>query len=69
VARRWLIERHHQTHILPIAEIKAWSELLGMAAGPVRTPLLQLTAEERARMRDDLESIGLLPPAISAAVA
>lgn len=69
VARRWLIERHHQTHVVPIAEIKAWSELLGMAGGPVRTPLLQLTAEERARLRADLESVGLIPPVISAAVA
>lgn len=69
VQRRWLHERHHQSHVLPIAEIKAWSELLGMAAGPVRTPLLPLTADERNRMRSDLESVGLLPPVISAAVA
>lgn len=69
VQRRWLHERHYQSHVIPIAEIKGWSELLGMAAGPVRTPLLQLTANERARLRDDLDSVGLLPRGISSAVA
>ena len=55
--------------IIPIAWIKAWSELLGMAGGPVRQPLPQLTAAEKAGLRQDLERAGLLArvPAAKAA--
>jgi 4-hydroxy-tetrahydrodipicolinate synthase len=60
VLRRWTIQRAHETKILPIAEIKAWSEMLGMAGGPVRTPLLQLSAQDRAAMRAELARTGLL---------
>jgi len=60
VARRWLHEPWHASQLLPIAAIKAWSEMLGMAAGPVRTPLLRLNEQERAILRDDLERASLL---------
>lgn len=60
VARRWLVEPFHQRKLLPIAAIKAWSEVLGMAGGPVRTPLLQLTAAERAQLTADVEGVGFL---------
>jgi dihydrodipicolinate synthase/N-acetylneuraminate lyase len=46
--------------IIPIAYLKAWSEMLGLAAGPVRPPLLQITDAERQAVRDDLERTGLL---------
>jgi dihydrodipicolinate synthase/N-acetylneuraminate lyase len=45
---------------IPIAAIKAWSELLGMAAGPVRTPLLQMSDADRTTMRREIEATGLL---------
>lgn len=57
---RWVMGPYRETDILPIAPIKAWSELLGMAAGPVRTPLLQMSQAQRAQMRQDLEAGGLL---------
>jgi 4-hydroxy-tetrahydrodipicolinate synthase len=56
----WIMGPYRETDILPIAAIKAWSELLGMAGGPVRTPLLQMPEEQRARMRHDVEATGLL---------
>jgi 4-hydroxy-tetrahydrodipicolinate synthase len=33
---------------------KAWAELVGMAAGPVRSPLLPLTQEEKCRLTEDV---------------
>jgi 4-hydroxy-tetrahydrodipicolinate synthase len=69
VAKRWLHGRWHDTHILPIAAIKAWSELLGMAGGPARTPLLQMSEQERRTMRAEIEAAGLLSRTREAAVA
>lgn len=60
VQHPWIMGDYHSTGILPIAAIKAWSELLGMVGGPVRTPLLQMSAERRAAMRRDVEATGLL---------
>ena len=45
---------------IPIAYIKAWCELMGMAGGPVRPGLPQITEKERQEMRVELESAGLL---------
>jgi len=56
----WVMGRYRETNILPIAAIKAWTELLGMAGGPVRTPLLQMPQQERDRLRADLKRHGLL---------
>lgn len=64
IAKQWLIERYHQTDILQIAAVKAWSEMLGMAAGPVRTPLLQMSPQDRATLRSELEQAGLLSKAM-----
>ena len=43
----------------PQAHQKYWQELLGQAGGPVRPPMLQLTAEEKARTKAAFESCGL----------
>ncbi len=45
---------------MPIACLKAWSELLGMVGGPVRAPLPQITTAEREELRQDLASAGLI---------
>ncbi len=52
---RWVNEK-----LIPIAYIKAWSELLGMAGGPVRTPLPQITDKERQTLKAELEKTGIL---------
>lgn len=43
----------------PQAHQKYWQELLGQAGGPVRPPMLPLTAEEKARTRAAFEGCGL----------
>ncbi|MFM0619740.1 dihydrodipicolinate synthase family protein [Paraburkholderia nemoris] len=60
VQHKWIMGDYHETGILPIAAIKAWSEMLGMAGGPVRTPLLQMNEERRTAMRAEIESSDLL---------
>jgi 4-hydroxy-tetrahydrodipicolinate synthase len=42
--------------------VKYWGELMGMAGGPVRAPLLPLTPAEREEMRADLAQLGLTKP-------
>jgi 4-hydroxy-tetrahydrodipicolinate synthase len=60
VSHRWIMGRWRETGVIPIAAIKEWSALLGMAAGPVRTPLLQMSEGERAAIRSDIEATGIL---------
>jgi len=43
----------------PQAHQKYWQELLGQAGGPVRSPLLQLTDEEKAITKHALDNCGL----------
>jgi len=57
VAARWLQGRARQ--IDNIASIKAWAGLAGMSGGPVRPPLISLTAAERAALAADLAAAGL----------
>jgi 4-hydroxy-tetrahydrodipicolinate synthase len=57
---RWMREPWVKDKIIPIHYLKAWSELLGMAGGHVRPPLPQVTEQERAALRADLEQTGLL---------
>lgn len=60
VQARWFRPQWTQRKVLPIAYIKAWSELMGMAAGPVRPGLPPLAAAERAVLEADIEATGLL---------
>jgi 4-hydroxy-tetrahydrodipicolinate synthase len=46
-------------HGKPAAQQKYWQELLGQAGGPVRFPLLNLTADEKAKIRDAFDACGL----------
>ena len=46
-----------------VATIKTAMTLLGMPAGPVRPPLVELTAAERQETADTLIQVGLLQPA------
>jgi 4-hydroxy-tetrahydrodipicolinate synthase len=60
VHRKWLRSHWPERRVIPIAYIKAWSELMGMAGGPVRPGLPQITEKERLDMRRDIERTGLL---------
>ncbi len=60
VQNRWLRSRWVNEKLLPIAYIKAWSEMMGMAGGPVRPGLPQITEKERQGLRAELEQTGIL---------
>lgn len=60
VHERWMRDPWVKDRIIAIAYLKAWSEMMGLAGGPVRPPLLQITDKERQAMRADLERVGLL---------
>jgi len=60
VAEKWLSEIPREKGTVPIPYIKAWSGLLGMASGPVRAPLVDVSADEERDLRDDLAAVGLL---------
>ena len=49
-----------KNRVIAIAQLKAWSELLGLAGGPVRPPLLPLSENERDALRAYLDQCGLL---------
>lgn len=66
---KWLRQPWLERKLIPIQYLKAWSELLGMAGGPVRPPLPQVTEQERAALRADLERCGLLAKLSAAARA
>lgn len=60
VSRRWWARVAGRTGgALPVQMVKQWGELMGMAAGPVRPPLMPLTAAEKVELRADLERLGL----------
>ncbi len=54
---------------MPLGEMKAWQEILGMHGGPVRPPVLPITAKAKAEMESDLAATGLLDHLRSARIA
>jgi 4-hydroxy-tetrahydrodipicolinate synthase len=59
VHEKWMREPWLKHKMIPIAQLKAWSEYLGLAGGHVRAPLLPLSAHEHDELRRDLDRIGL----------
>jgi 4-hydroxy-tetrahydrodipicolinate synthase len=57
---RWMRKPWLDRHVIPIAQLKAWLALLGLPQGPVRPPLVPLTADEELALRRDLEAAGLV---------
>ena len=49
---------------LPIAMVKYWAELMGLAAGPTRLPLTDLNYEEKAQLKRELEPLKPKPPVV-----
>ncbi|HXF67238.1 MAG TPA: dihydrodipicolinate synthase family protein [Burkholderiales bacterium] len=66
---KWMRGPWVRSRLVPIAYLKAWCELLGMAGGPVRPGLPQISDQERRELRADLERTGILArvPAAKAA--
>ena len=57
---KWMRSPWVNDKLIPIANIKAWCELMGMTGGPVRPGLPQITEAERKELRSDVERTGLL---------
>ena len=53
---------------LPIPAVKYWGELMGMAGGRVRPPMADLTDEEKAELKRELEPLKPRPPVTQAPV-
>jgi len=60
VHEKWMRGPWLEHKVIPVAHLKGWAGLLGLAAGPVRPPLLPLTPAERETLQADLERVGLL---------
>ncbi|MFD4369854.1 dihydrodipicolinate synthase family protein [Rhodococcus sp. NPDC058521] len=56
---KWLHHPWGASKLMPIANLKVWTEALGMAAGPVRAPLTQMDDAARDELHGDLRNIGL----------
>jgi 4-hydroxy-tetrahydrodipicolinate synthase len=69
VHEKWMREPWLKHKIIPIAQLKAWSDYLGLAGGHVRTPLLELSAAEREDLRRDLDRLALNQPEGRASLA
>jgi 4-hydroxy-tetrahydrodipicolinate synthase len=57
---KWLHRPWVTRRVMPIAYLKAWAEAIGMTGGPVRTPLVAVTDDERQELHADLDRVGLL---------
>jgi len=63
VSRKWWSRLVGRTAgSLPVQMVKHWGELMGMAGGPVRPPVIPLTTLEREEMKRDLAQLGLTRP-------
>jgi 4-hydroxy-tetrahydrodipicolinate synthase len=57
---RWMRDPWLEGGVVPIAQLKTWLGLMGLPQGPVRAPLMALSGEDEARLRDELERLELL---------
>jgi 4-hydroxy-tetrahydrodipicolinate synthase len=56
---RWMRRPWLEAHVIPIAQLKAWLEVVGLPQGPVRPPLVPLARDEELALRRDLEAVQL----------
>lgn len=59
---KWIMEPWRKGH-MTMGAMKTWMELIGMAGGPVRPPVVPITDSEKDALRADLERVGLLQKA------
>jgi len=57
---RWLRTPWLERRVIPIAQLKAWLDLMGLRQGPVRPPLVPLARAEQLELRRDLETLELI---------
>ena len=56
---KWIMEPWRKGR-MSMGAMKTWMELIGMAGGPVRPPVLPFDETERGALKTDLERVGLL---------
>jgi 4-hydroxy-tetrahydrodipicolinate synthase len=64
--KRWLRDPWTERRVVPIAYLKAWLERLGLPQGPVRAPLVPLTASELAGLHRDADAVFAQPEGVPA---
>ena len=58
IARKW-IWAPWATGTPPLARLKYWQKLLGMAGGHVRSPLVEMSEDEKLQLRRELTAAGV----------
>ncbi|HYA11039.1 MAG TPA: dihydrodipicolinate synthase family protein [Thermoplasmata archaeon] len=70
LSRRWWTRLVARTGgALPVQMVKYWGELMGLKGGHVRPPIVPLTEEERAELRQDLSRLRPLAQGAGAVAA
>jgi 4-hydroxy-tetrahydrodipicolinate synthase len=64
--KRWMRDPWSEERVVPIAYLKAWLERLGLPQGPVRAPLVPLTAEQTAGLHRDVDALSVQPEEVPA---
>ncbi|MFA7589709.1 MAG: dihydrodipicolinate synthase family protein [Acholeplasmataceae bacterium] len=60
IHNKWIGKTWSEKNLLAVQYIKYWSELLGMAGVPVRSPYINMDENEKHALKLDLQSIGLI---------
>ena len=59
---KWILDPWRKGN-MPLSAMKTWMESIGMAGGPVRPPVVELSDPKKESLRADLERVGLLQKA------
>ncbi len=65
VSRKWWSQTAAKTGgALPVQMVKCWGELMGMAGGAVRPPVIPFSEEDRTALKEDLARLGLVEQSV-----
>ncbi len=57
------VQKHNG--VIPVSLCKYWGELMGMAGGGVRLPLIDMTPEDKSQLRQQLEALHIMPSLVA----
>lgn len=58
--QKWVLEPWRRDRLCPVSTIKFWGSQLGLSGGPVRPPLPAFPDDDAARLRQEMQTVGLL---------